>query len=96
MADTSSLGTATAGEETTISDTLDEVKAGTPSSFESTPEPNAESAVQDPAQPQKRKGGRKPVSPLIAKYTVPLSALKPQLSTYSLCTLTSHGTANTV
>ena len=32
----------------------------TPSSLESSPEREAE-IVQDPAQPQKRKGGRKPV-----------------------------------
>lgn len=32
----------------------------TPSSLESTPDRETE-AVQDPAQPQKRKGGRKPV-----------------------------------
>lgn len=37
---------------------------GTPSSIESTPEqdPGTEPATQEPAQPQKRKGGRKPVS----------------------------------
>lgn len=36
----------------------------TPSSIESTPEPSADAdtAAQDPALPQKRKGGRKPVS----------------------------------
>lgn len=40
----------------------------TPSSLESTPEPDTE-IVQDPAQPQKRKGGRKPVrSPYIHRF----------------------------
>ena len=35
---------------------------GTPSSIESTPEPEVGAEVsQEPAQPQKRKGGRKPV-----------------------------------
>ncbi|KAK4507573.1 hypothetical protein PRZ48_001308 [Zasmidium cellare] len=36
---------------------------GTPSSIESTPEqdPGTEPATQEPAQPQKRKGGRKPI-----------------------------------
>lgn len=35
----------------------------TPSSIESTPEPEAgPDPPQEPAQPQKRKGGRKPVS----------------------------------
>lgn len=34
----------------------------TPSSLESTPEPEADAeTAQEPAQPQKRKGGRKPV-----------------------------------
>lgn len=35
---------------------------GTPSSIDSTPEVDAE-VVQDQSQPQKRKGGRKPVRP---------------------------------
>lgn len=40
------------------------VHDGTPSSVESTPEPDVphEAAAEQPAQPQKRKGGRKPVS----------------------------------
>ena len=38
-------------------------REGTPSSIESTPEheAGAEEPSQEPAQPQKRKGGRKPV-----------------------------------
>lgn len=43
---------------------VEPVPDGTPSSIESTPErdPGTEPATQEPAQPQKRKGGRKPVS----------------------------------
>ena len=43
---------------------LDEqMRQGTPSSVESTPEPaSAEGLTQDNPPPQKRKGGRKPVS----------------------------------
>lgn len=43
---------------------IDHVRDGTPSSMESTPEHEAGmEATQEPAaQPQKRKGGRKPVS----------------------------------
>lgn len=41
---------------------MDAVREGTPSSIESTPEPDAVAeASQEPAQPQKRKGGRKPI-----------------------------------
>lgn len=41
----------------------DAADAGTPSSIDSTPEEDAgtEEAPQEAAQPQKRKGGRKPV-----------------------------------
>lgn len=39
---------------------IDAGQEATPSSLESTPERETE-IVQDPAQPQKRKGGRKPV-----------------------------------
>ena len=40
-------------------------REGTPSSIESTPEPdNGAEPTQEPTQPQKRKGGRKPVSKL--------------------------------
>lgn len=43
----------------------EEARDGTPSSIESTPEQEAEAdASEQPAQPQKRKGGRKPVSHL--------------------------------
>lgn len=44
-----------------IRDTTDAGQEATPSSLESTPEPSTNEIVQDQAQPQKRKGGRKPV-----------------------------------
>lgn len=44
-----------------IRDKSDAGQEATPSSLESTPEPSTTDIVQDPAQPQKRKGGRKPV-----------------------------------
>ena len=43
---------------------IENVGDGTPSSMESTPEPDQDAAAEttaEPAQPQKRKGGRKPV-----------------------------------
>lgn len=44
-----------------IRDHGDAGQEATPSSLESSPEPSTTEIVQDPAQPQKRKGGRKPV-----------------------------------
>ncbi|KAI4789238.1 hypothetical protein E4T44_13312, partial [Aureobasidium sp. EXF-8845] len=43
-----------------IRDHGDAGQEATPSSLESSPEPSTNDIVQDPAQPQKRKGGRKP------------------------------------
>lgn len=44
-----------------IRDHGDAGQEATPSSLESSPEPSTNDIVQDPAQPQKRKGGRKPI-----------------------------------
>ncbi|KAH0349511.1 hypothetical protein KCU83_g5586, partial [Aureobasidium melanogenum] len=44
-----------------IRDNGDAGQEATPSSLESTPEPSTTEIVQDQAQPQKRKGGRKPI-----------------------------------
>ncbi|THW89447.1 hypothetical protein D6D12_01280 [Aureobasidium pullulans] len=44
-----------------IRDHGDAGQEATPSSLESSPEPSTTEIVQDPAQPQKRKGGRKPI-----------------------------------
>lgn len=42
---------------------IESLPDGTPSSIESTPEPDGDAEPsQEPVQPQKRKGGRKPVS----------------------------------
>ena len=50
-------------DDMAAADKLDPERDGTPSSIESTPEGDAlAEASQEPAQPQKRKGGRKPVS----------------------------------
>ena len=63
MSDSSHTGTAAASEQL-AGINKDEIgrEDNTPSSIESTPDPTAEIIAQDPAQPQKRKGGRKPVS----------------------------------
>lgn len=57
IGDNSTAGAAEVASAVTKSDAGQEA---TPSSLESTPERETE-IVQDPAQPQKRKGGRKPV-----------------------------------
>ena len=50
-------------DDMAAADRLDPERDGTPSSIESTPEHDTiAEASQEPAQPQKRKGGRKPVS----------------------------------
>lgn len=52
-----------AGDDVAADSKIDVVRDGTPSSMESTPEHDgAVEATQEPTQPQKRKGGRKPVS----------------------------------
>jgi hypothetical protein len=53
----------TAGGDMAAPSKIESLPDGTPSSIESTPEPDAGAEPsQEPVQPQKRKGGRKPVS----------------------------------
>ena len=66
--DASSSNAAAAGDNDAGADVgaaigkVDASRDGTPSSMESTPEQEAGAdAANEPAQPQKRKGGRKPV-----------------------------------
>ena len=66
MGDRDDHAAAAAGEggEVDAVGKVENVGDGTPSSMESTPEPEqdgAAEATQEPALPQKRKGGRKPV-----------------------------------
>lgn len=54
-----------AGGDMAAPSKIESLPDGTPSSIESSPEPDAgaePSQDQEPVQPQKRKGGRKPVS----------------------------------
>lgn len=54
-----------ADDEMAADSKVEPVREGTPSSIESTPEQEEQpEPSQEPAQPQKRKGGRKPVSAL--------------------------------
>ena len=66
MADNDAAGSSAgldAGDHATTDAKIDVARDGTPSSMESTPEADGGNEVQEPAaQPQKRKGGRKPVS----------------------------------
>jgi hypothetical protein len=66
MADNDAAGSSTgldAGDHVATDAKIDVARDGTPSSMESTPEADGGNEVQEPAaQPQKRKGGRKPVS----------------------------------
>jgi hypothetical protein len=50
-----------AADAAAIRDKSEAGQEATPSSLESSPEPSTTDIVQDSAQPQKRKGGRKPV-----------------------------------
>ena len=61
MAD-ANASTTRAEDPTTASKVEPEQDNNTPSSIEFSPEPGAEQPIQDPTQPQKKRGGRKPVS----------------------------------
>jgi len=65
MADNDAAGSSAgldAGDHATTDAKIDVARDGTPSSMESTPEADGGNEVQEPAaQPQKRKGGRKPI-----------------------------------
>jgi len=65
MADNDAAGSSAGLDDHVAADAkIDVARDGTPSSMESTPEADGgNEATQEPAaQPQKRKGGRKPVS----------------------------------
>lgn len=64
MGDSDDHAAATDGGDVDAVGKIENVGDGTPSSMESTPEPEQDGAAEathEPAQPQKRKGGRKPV-----------------------------------
>jgi hypothetical protein len=65
-----------AGDDVAAVGKIDVARDGTPSSMESTPEHEGSmETTQEPAQPQKRKGGRKPVSENVRSSPASLSLI---------------------